>query len=174
MILTINNDDGFVNLFDGRDQEGWCMAGPGRFQIIKQERALESEDGMGLLWYSKNKYNDFILKIGWKVKRENDNSGVFVRFSDPGNDPWIAVNTGYEIQIDDLALPERRPLHKTGAIYGLSIALFLTSSSNDMIAVSLIFVTCSSSFDIFYQFTYPFVIDVTNIPSSKIFHRLFF
>jgi hypothetical protein len=61
MILTINNDDGFVNLFDGRDQEGWCMGGPGRFQIIKQERALESEDGMGLLWYAKKKYNDFIL-----------------------------------------------------------------------------------------------------------------
>jgi cytochrome c len=119
MILTINNDDGFVNLFDGRDQEGWCMAGPGRFQIIKQERALESEDGMGLLWYTKKKYNDFI--------RENDNSGVFVRFSDPGNDPWIAVNTGYEIQIDDLALPEGRPVHKTGAIYGLAAPATLAS-----------------------------------------------
>ena len=53
MILTINNDDGFVNLLDGRDLEGWCMTGPGRFQIIKQERALESEDGMSLLWYTK-------------------------------------------------------------------------------------------------------------------------
>src|SRR5438046_148787 len=67
------------------------------------ERALESEDGMGLLWYAKKKYNDFIFKIDWKVKRITDNSGVFVRFSDPGNDSWIAVNTGYEIQIDDLA-----------------------------------------------------------------------
>ena len=126
MILTINNDDGFVNLFDGRDQEGWCMAGPGRFQIIKQERALESEDGMGLLWYTKKKYNDFILKIDWKVKRKNDNSGVFVRFSDPGNDPWIAVNTGYEIQIDDLALPNGRPVHKTGAIYGLCCSSYIS------------------------------------------------
>ena len=74
MILTTNNNDGFVNLFNGLDH--------GRFQIIKQERALESEDGMGLLWYTKKQYNDFILKIDWKVKRKNDNSGVFVRFSE--------------------------------------------------------------------------------------------
>ena len=59
MILTNNNNDGFVNLFNGLDHEGWCMAGPGRFQIIKQERALESEDGMGLLWYTKR--NTMIL-----------------------------------------------------------------------------------------------------------------
>jgi hypothetical protein len=74
------------------------MAGPGRFQIIKQDKVLVSEDGMGLFWYTKKKYNDFVLKIDWKVKRKNNNSGVFVRFSDPGNDPWIAVNTAYEIQ----------------------------------------------------------------------------
>ena len=29
------------------------LAGRGKFQIIEQERALESEDGMGLLWYTR-------------------------------------------------------------------------------------------------------------------------
>ena len=62
---------------------------------------------------------DFILKIDWKVKRRSDNSGVFVRFSDPGTDPWNAVKTAYEIQIDDLALPDGRAEHKTGAIYDI-------------------------------------------------------
>ena len=95
------------------------MAGPGRFRVIEQERALESEDGMGLLWYAKKLYGDFILKIDWRVKRRSDNSGVFIRFSNPGTDPWNAVKTGYEIQIDDLALPEGRAEHKTGAIYAL-------------------------------------------------------
>jgi hypothetical protein len=28
------------------------MAECGKFQVIEQERALESEDGMGLLWYT--------------------------------------------------------------------------------------------------------------------------
>jgi Domain of Unknown Function (DUF1080) len=32
----------------------------------------------------------------------------------------IAVNTGYEIQIDDLAMPDGNPLHKTGAIYNFA------------------------------------------------------
>ena len=60
------------------------------------------------------------LKIDWKVNRRNDNSGVFIRFSDRDNDPWIAVNTGYEIQIDDLAMPDGNPVHKTGAIYNFA------------------------------------------------------
>ena len=70
---------------------------------------------MGLLWYTNRMYSDFILKIDWKVKRRSDNSGVFIRFADA----WNAVKTGYEIQIDDLALPDRplpdRPrIHTTG------------------------------------------------------------
>ena len=111
------SEDDFLNLFNGINLKGWTMAGPGRFRVIEQEMALESEGGMGLLWYTKKMFGDFILKIDWKVKRRNDNSGVFIRFSDPDNDPWIAVNTGYEIQIDDLALSEGRSEHKTGAIY---------------------------------------------------------
>ncbi len=124
---NIVSENGFVNLFNGLDQEGWNMAGPGRFRVIEQERALESEGGMGLLWYSKKMYGDFILKIDWKVKRKKDNSGIFVRFSDPDNDPWIAVKTGYEIQIDDLALPEGRAENKTGSIYDIVPPSVLTS-----------------------------------------------
>ncbi|HYA82214.1 MAG TPA: DUF1080 domain-containing protein [Candidatus Bathyarchaeia archaeon] len=116
---SIVSEDGFVNLFNGLNLQGWSMAGRGKFQVIEQERALESEDGMGLLWYTNKMYGDLILKIDWKVKRRSDNSGVFIRFSDPGADAWNAVKTGYEIQIDDLALPDGRAKHKTGAIYDI-------------------------------------------------------
>jgi hypothetical protein len=105
---SIVTEDGFVNLFNGVDLQDWRMAGRGKFQIIEHERALESEDGMGLLWCTNRMYGDFILKIDWMVKRRSDNSGVFIRFSDPDADPWNAIKTGYEIQIDDLALPEGR------------------------------------------------------------------
>src|SRR5256886_8535511 len=126
--MTNNNyDNEFTYLFNGQSMDGWRMAGPGKFVFIEYDKSLQSEGGMGLLWYTKKKYKNFILKIDWKVKRKNDNSGVFVRFSDPGNDPWIAVNTGYEIQIDDLALPNGRPVHKTGAIYGLAAPATLAS-----------------------------------------------
>jgi hypothetical protein len=98
------------------------MAGvwPVQVNLYLYDKSLQSEGGMGLLWYEKKKYKDFILKIDWKVNRRNDNSGVFIRFSNPDNDPWVAVNTGYEIQIDDLAMPDGNPIHKTGAIYNFA------------------------------------------------------
>ena len=120
-----NNTNGneFTYLFDGRSMDGWHMAGPGKFVLVEHDKSMRSEGGMGLLWYAKKKYKDFVLKVDWKVSRRNDNSGVFIRFSNPDNDPWIAVNTGYEIQIDDLAIPDGNPIHKTGAIYNFAIPL---------------------------------------------------
>jgi hypothetical protein len=117
-----NNSDSneFTYLFDGQSIDGWCMAGPGKFVLVEYGKSLQSEGGMGLLWYTKKKYKDFVLRIDWKVSRTNDNSGIFIRFSNPDNDPWIAVNTGYEIQIDDMAMPDGNPLHKTGAIYNFA------------------------------------------------------
>jgi Domain of Unknown Function (DUF1080) len=117
-----NNDDSneFTYLFNGQSIDGWRMAGPGKFVFLEYDKSLQSEGGMGLLWYSKRKYKDFVLKVDWKINRRNDNSGVFIRFSDPDNDPRIAVNTGYEIQIDDLAMPDGNPVHKTGAVYNFA------------------------------------------------------
>jgi hypothetical protein len=118
-----NNDSNeFTYLFNGQSIDGWRIAGPGKFVFIEYDKSLQSEGGMGLLWYTEKKYRDFVLKVDWKVNRRNDNSWVFIRFSDPDNDPWIAVNTGYEIQIDDLALPDGNPIHKTGAIYNFAAA----------------------------------------------------
>jgi hypothetical protein len=94
--------------------DGLKMAGNGRFMIVESDAALQSEGGMGLLWYSENKYKNFIFKLEWKVSDEGDNSGVFVRFPDPDDNPNIAVGEGYEIQIDDRA---GDPIHQTGAIY---------------------------------------------------------
>ena len=37
---------------------------------------------------------------------------MFVRFPDPGDDPWVAVHEGYEIQIHDTA---DEPIHQTVA-----------------------------------------------------------
>ena len=115
---------GFVKLFNG-NLDGWKMIGNGSFTIIfenkddkKQHPLLKTQGGMGLLWYYKKKFKDFTLMLEWRVTHIEDNSGVFVRFSNPQDDPWQAVNNGYEIQIDDLALPDKESVHMTGAIYG--------------------------------------------------------
>ncbi|HKG90142.1 MAG TPA: DUF1080 domain-containing protein, partial [Nitrososphaeraceae archaeon] len=98
----------------GKTLDGWKMAGDGRFIIVESDSALQSDKGGGLLWYSENKYKNFILKLEWKVSDEGDNSGVFVRFPDPDDNPNIAVREGYEVQIDSKA---GNPIHQTGAIY---------------------------------------------------------
>ncbi|HET7391751.1 MAG TPA: DUF1080 domain-containing protein [Nitrososphaeraceae archaeon] len=124
----ISNDDYFTIIFDGNNLNEWQMAGKGKFVVLRgdeeeeeeQSIILQSEGGMGLLWYAKKMYRNFILKLDWKANHKSDNSGIFVRFPNPDNDPMIAVNNGYEIQIDDLAMPDGNPIHNTGAIYGFA------------------------------------------------------
>jgi hypothetical protein len=107
-----NKDDGnFVSIFDGKTLNGWKMAGDGRFIIVESDAALQSDKGGGLLWYSAKEYKNFILKLDWKVSDEGDNSGVFVRFPDPDDNPNIAVREGYEVQIDNSAGDR---IHQTG------------------------------------------------------------
>lgn len=108
------DQQGWISLFNGKDLTGWKMAGPGHFTV--EEGALRTHGGMGLLWYSQRTFRDFVLQVEWKVTRQNDNSGIFVRFPDPGNDPWIAVRQGHEVQIQD----DRDPTHRTGAIYNFA------------------------------------------------------
>ena len=77
----------FVRLFNG-NLDDWEMIGNGSFEIIseegeddkKQHPLLMTQGGMGLLWYYKKKFKDFILMLEWRVTHIEDNSGIFVRF----------------------------------------------------------------------------------------------
>jgi len=123
-------DPGFTMLFDGVPNDKWRMStiqnqdgSPGQF--IHTGGALESLSGsdLGLLWYTQPMPADYILKLEWLRWRDDDNSGVFVRFPDPNsknynNTAYVAVQFGFEVQIDQLARPDGAPIHKTGAIYG--------------------------------------------------------
>ena len=60
---------------------------------------------------------------------------MFVRFRDPrqpppaglndpriaGNPAWLAVDTGFEIQIDEMAEPDQADIHRTGSVYAIPI-----------------------------------------------------
>jgi hypothetical protein len=109
------DDDDFETILDGTSLHGWKMCGPGIF--VLGHKMIISKGGMGLLWYTKKKFLDFILTVDWKTSARGDNSGVFVRFTDPHDDPWIAVNTGYEIQIYDAEPQDGNATHRTGAVY---------------------------------------------------------
>jgi hypothetical protein len=107
-------DGNFTQIFDGRSLDGWKMAGNGGFVIVEEDESMQTEGGTGVLWYTGKTYHNFVLKLDWMVSEQDDNSGVFVRFPDPGDDHHVAPRLGYEIQIDDKA---GNILHQTGAIY---------------------------------------------------------
>lgn len=115
-------EKGFTRIFNGKSLDGWKMCGPGNF-ALKPDGSMVAEGGMGLLWYTRQKYTNFILKLDWKAAASNANSGVFVRFPDPGNDPWGPVMKGYEIQISDSG----DALHKTGSLYTFGPSTFVPS-----------------------------------------------
>ncbi|MFF0726058.1 ThuA domain-containing protein [Streptomyces sp. NPDC004134] len=104
----------YTPIFDGTSTEGWKQAGPGSFRL--EDGTLTSEGGMGMLWYEARQFGSYSLKLDWRMEGD-DNSGVFIGFP-PSDDPWSAVNNGYEIQIDATDSPDRT----TGAVYGFQSA----------------------------------------------------
>lgn len=103
-------------LFDGTSTNGWETVGPGEFKFKNGE--LISQGGMGLLWYTKEKFGDCQIRVVFKPTGEKDNSGVFIRIPNPPKDPWDAVNGGYEVQIAN----HGDEWHRTGCLYSISKA----------------------------------------------------
>jgi len=125
---------GFTLLFDGLTTTKWQMStisnqpgrdNPGRFRVIDKALVAEPGTDIGLLWHTDPTPANFILKLEWMQFRQDDNSGVFVRFPDPNskgyaNTAFVGVDFGFEVQIDQTAAPDGVPIHLTGAIYSFA------------------------------------------------------
>jgi hypothetical protein len=125
---------GFTALFTGFDTSNWRMSTitdqpwadyPGKFIVV--DGTLESVPGndLGLFWCTNPLPPNFELILDWLRWREDDNSGVFMRFPHPTsknyqNTAWVGVDFGFEVQIDQLARNDGAAIHKTGAIYGFA------------------------------------------------------
>ncbi|HEK86125.1 MAG: family 16 glycoside hydrolase [Candidatus Saccharicenans sp.] len=94
------------------EKHGWNHYGPGYFELDPNTGILKSQGGMGLLWYSRKKFKDFILELDYKCSKKDTNSGVFLRVPEvPTSDDYIYHS--FEIQIYDAG----EGIHKTGAAY---------------------------------------------------------
>ncbi len=131
-------EPGYQWLFDGTAASlaGWQQSGPGTFELVAGENIIiaRPQNDIGLLVYVQEAFSDFDLRLQFRTDGRADNSGVFVRFRDPrlpapdlddprtaANPAWIAVHSGFEIQIDELAQPDQADQHRTGAIYEVEI-----------------------------------------------------
>jgi choline dehydrogenase-like flavoprotein len=124
-------------LFTG-SRQGWQMSGGGDFLTIFGSILEARPNGLGLLWYTREVFRNFVLTVDWLSFNPTtsvpggraDNSGVLIRSpalnaSNPANDWQPASDSGYEIQIDDMGFnvdtgQNFSPLHQTGAVYGLA------------------------------------------------------
>jgi Domain of Unknown Function (DUF1080) len=105
-------------LFNGRDLDGWTHVGPGAFVVENGE--LRGQGGMGLLWYSREKLDNAVVRVVYKTTdgEEGGNSGVFIRIPEAPTEPWMPVNRGYEVQID----ATDDDFHRTGVLYSFTKA----------------------------------------------------
>lgn len=130
-------EDTYQYLFDGTEGtfSKWQLAGGGAFSLVDGLIVAQPDPSgeLGLLYFPRQ-FNDFNLRMEFRLNDPaNDNSGVFVRFRDPrmpvpgrdgvlrpyNNQHWVAVDTGFEIQIDEAAKPFGLDKNHTAAIYDI-------------------------------------------------------
>ena len=106
-------------LFDGKDLVGWKHVGPGEMTV--EDGLIRTHGGMGLLYWTGGKVGDCVIRVVYKMRDHNDNSGVFIRIPLEPREEWMPVHYGYEVQIDNE--PEKSnedEYHVTGTLYSLS------------------------------------------------------
>lgn len=140
-------EPGFKTLFDGGETASevfatWCMVGEGSFSLCDRCLVAEPGDEIGLLYYTAEQFDDFVLRLDFLLPRpfgeHNDNSGVYVRFRDPlvpllpgtlrteysTNPATGPVDTGYEIQIDEESRGDSRKDEADGLFYNHTGAVY--------------------------------------------------
>jgi hypothetical protein len=106
-------------LFNGKDLDGWQHVGKGSMSV--EGGLIETHGGMGLLYWKGGQIGNCMLRVVYKMRDHNDNSGVYVRIPVEPREPWMPVHYGYEVQIDNE--PEKSnedDYHVTGTLYSLT------------------------------------------------------
>lgn len=141
-ISIADGDVGFTPLFTGLFEPDWQKADAQNFTVVRPpnappiiETGLPGADSvLGVLWYTKEEFKNFILRLEWKIFSVDANAGVFIRTPQP-LPPLLSTDfydRATEIQIDERGkdfkanrVPQAlygSSLHKTGAIYEIAPA----------------------------------------------------
>ena len=113
VVSPVGGEEGFISLLSPAAVKDWKQCGPGKFTVA--DGIATGEGGMGLWWYSGRTFTNFVVRGEFLQEQAIADSGVFLRFPNPGNDPWVAVRKGQEMEIGD-PKPEN-PTWRTGSLY---------------------------------------------------------
>ena len=120
-VLSSCSDKNWRQLYNGTDLSGWEQVGPGSFVV--EDSLLKTVGGMGMIYYPAEKFSNAEIRVVYKVKDNDCNSGVFIRIPEKPADEWVAINKGYEVQIDNGTRHVGGDYHCTGVLYSLTKAL---------------------------------------------------
>ena len=119
LALSFASAQSAKQLFNGKDLAGWKHVGPGSMTV--EDGLIQTHGGMGLLYWTGQKFGNGTLRVVYRMRDTNDNSGVFIRIPIEPREEWMPVNYGYEVQIDNH--PEKSDeddYHVTGTLYSLT------------------------------------------------------
>ena len=71
--------DGWAILFNGRSLDGWGATGWNPEGFIAKDGMIVRNRGGGDSLRTRDRYDDFVLRLEWKLSREGANSGIFLR-----------------------------------------------------------------------------------------------
>ncbi len=117
-LLLRAQSEGWQPLFNGKDLIGWKHVGPGGDTV--EDGLIRTHGGMDLLYWTGGKIGDCVIRVVYKMRDHNDNSGVFIRIPVEPREAWMPVHYGYEVQIDDHREDSGEDdYHTTGTLYSL-------------------------------------------------------
>ena len=122
LVSPLRAESDWKPLFNGKDLAGWKHVGKGAMKV--EDGLIRTEGGMGLLYWAGGKIGHCVLRVVFRMRDLNDNSGVYIRIPLEPREEWMPVHYGYEVQIDNE--PEKSnedDHHVTGALYSLTKAL---------------------------------------------------
>jgi len=106
-------------LFNGKDLNDWKHVGPGNMTV--ENGLIQTHGGMGLLYWTGGKLGNCKIRVLYKMRDFNDNSGVFIRIPIEPREEWMPVHYGYEVQIDNHPeTSDEDEYHITGTLYSLT------------------------------------------------------
>jgi choline dehydrogenase-like flavoprotein len=126
------DEAGYETLYRGNlELDGWeTVAGGGQnfFDISEHTHPVigagvdNTIPSLGVLWYSRKMFKDFVLKLDWRVFSQQANSGIFLRMPQPDSLDEAFYDSSIEVQIDEQGYDPGQDvhgssLHKTGAVY---------------------------------------------------------
>jgi hypothetical protein len=91
--------------------------------MVVEDGLIHNRGGMGLLYWTGGKLGGCVLRVVYRMRDHNSNSGVFIRIPIEPREEWMPVHYGYEVQIDNEPEASKEPedeYHATGTLYSLT------------------------------------------------------